>query len=216
MQTLFFWAFHTYSGILRFSTFIDVIKVALSVLSTGVVLIVTNLIIKYGTVYTKTPYLTTTLLIYVFVAICLLICWRIIIKTVFEYLSQHNRAIKKVFIYGTQSAGISIAKMLKSNMDSPYRPVGFISHATVKGEHSLLGLKVYPMDESLIFVLKAKDIQNVIVSPIVMQKINPLKDLAIFLENNINVLVTLTLPTFLKKMLKTSPQRKSVELSLLR
>ena len=190
IQTLFFWAFHTYSGILRFSTFIDIIKVALSVLSTGVVLIVTNLIIKYGTVYTRTPYLTTTLLIYVFVAICLLICWRIIIKTVFEYLSQHNRAAKKVFIYGTQSAGLSIAKMLKSNMDSPYRPMGFISHTTVKGEHSLLGLKVYPMDESLIFILKAKDIQNVIVSPIVMKKINPLKDLAIFLENNINVLVT--------------------------
>ena len=189
-QTLFFWAFHTYSGILRFSTFVDIIKVALSVLSTGVLLIGINLIIRYSTIYTSTPYLTTTLLIYVFVAICLLVSWRITIKTVFEYLSQHNKAIKKVFIYGTQSAGISIAKMLKSNMDSPYRPVGFISHATATEEHSLLGLKVYPMDESLIFTLKAKDIHNVIVSPMVMQKINPIKDLEIFLENNINILVT--------------------------
>ena len=189
-QTLFCWAFHTYSGILRFSTFIDIIKISLSVVSTGVLLIATNLIIRYGTVYTSTPYLTTTLLIYIFVATCLLVSWRIIIKTVFEYISQHNRSVKKVFIYGTQSAGLSIAKMLKSNMDSPYRPMGFISHATQKGEHSLLGLKVYPMDESLIFILKAKDIKDVIVSPIVMKKINPLKDLAIFLENNINVLVT--------------------------
>ena len=46
-QTLFFWAFHTYSGILRFSTFTDIIKVTASVLSTGVLLIATNLIIKY-------------------------------------------------------------------------------------------------------------------------------------------------------------------------
>lgn len=97
-QTLFFWAFHTYSGILRFSTFVDIIKVALSVLSTGVLLIGINLIIRYSTIYTSTPYLTTTLLIYVFVAICLLVSWRITIKTVFEYLSQHNKAIKKVFI----------------------------------------------------------------------------------------------------------------------
>ena len=31
LQALSFWAFHTYSGILRYSTFVDTIKVALSV-----------------------------------------------------------------------------------------------------------------------------------------------------------------------------------------
>ena len=44
IQTVFFWAFHTYSGILRYSTFVDTIKVSLAVIATGVVMIVANII----------------------------------------------------------------------------------------------------------------------------------------------------------------------------
>ena len=80
--------------------------------------------------------------------------------------------------------------MLKSNVNSPYRPVGFITRHEENLQHSLLGMKVYPVDDKLIFAMKAKNVNDVIVSPLVMQKINPLKDLEIFLENNINLLVT--------------------------
>ncbi len=187
-QTVFFWMFHTYSGILRYSTFTDTIKVTLSVLSTSILLIAINMVFKYA-LHTNTPFLTTSLIIYAFVATCLLFSWRVIIKTVFEYISQHHSTIKKVFIYGTQSAGLSIAKMLKSNVDSQYRPVGFITQ-NKKAEHSLLGMKVYPLDEKLMDILEDKGVKDVIVSPMVMKRINPLKDLSIFLENNINILVT--------------------------
>jgi FlaA1/EpsC-like NDP-sugar epimerase len=125
-----------------------------------------------------------------FVATCCLFGWRVIIKTVFEYLSFRAHRTKKVFIYGTQSAGLSIAKMLKSNADSPYNPVGFISLHEENLQHSLLGMKVYPVGDHLIFKMKEKGVNDVIISPLVMQKINPLKDLAIFLNNNINLLVT--------------------------
>ena len=80
--------------------------------------------------------------------------------------------------------------MLKSNADSPYRPMGFISRQEENLQHSLLGMKVYPVDDHLIFKMKEKGVNDVIISPLVMQKINPLKDLAIFLDNNINLLVT--------------------------
>ena len=78
----------------------------------------------------------------------------------------------------------------KSNADSPYRPMGFISRQEENLQHSLLGMKVYPVDDHLIFKMKEKGVNDVIISPLVMQKINPLKDLAIFLDNNINLLVT--------------------------
>ena len=48
VQVLAFWAFHTYSGILRYSTFIDTIKVLLSTLCTGLVLVVINGIFQYA------------------------------------------------------------------------------------------------------------------------------------------------------------------------
>ena len=188
VQVLFFWIFHTYSGILRYSTFVDTIKVSLAVVATGVVMIVAN-VITQNTLH-KIPFLNSLVVIYVFVAITLLFAWRVTIKTSFEYLSQQRMHSNKVFIYGIQSAGLSIAKMLQSNVDSPYRPVGFIADPDEKTNHNLLGLNVYVRDEKLIQIMRDKDVTGVIVSPLKMKTINPLKDLSIFINNNIRVMTT--------------------------
>jgi FlaA1/EpsC-like NDP-sugar epimerase len=187
VQTIFFWVFHTYSGILRYSTFVDVIKVSVSVLTTGVLLIFVNIIVKQAIL--QIPFLNTVLLIYIFVAITLLFAWRVIIKTVFEYISHQKQNVQKVLIYGTQSAGLSIAKMLQANMDSQYRPCGFITDYPEKYQHNLLGLQVYKRDEKLIQIMKEKEINNIIVSPLKMRSIN-MKDLGVFIENNIRILTT--------------------------
>ena len=188
IQTIFFWGFHTYSGILRYSTFVDTIKVSLAVLSTGAILIITNLLIAYA--LNKVLFLNTLIAIYVFVAITLLFGWRVTIKTVFEYISHNSKGVKKVLVYGTKSAGLSIAKMLQSNMESKYSPVGFISDSNDDTHHNLLGLNVYPINEELISMMKKKNIRSIIISPIKKKEIDPLKDLSIFIENNIQILTT--------------------------
>ena len=134
--------------------------------------------------------LNTVVIIYMFVAITMLFGWRVTIKTVFEYLSHQHTSSNKVFIYGTQSAGLSIAKMLQSNLDSPYRPVGFIADKGEKTTHNMLGLNVYLRDEKLIQTMHDKGVTGVIVSPLKMKSINPLKDLSIFINHNIRVLTT--------------------------
>lgn len=188
VQTIFFWIFHTYSGILRYSTFVDTIKVSLSVLSAGAILIALNIITQNTTHHI--PFLNTVLAIYIFVAITLLFGWRVTIKTCFEYLSHQRSDSNRVFIYGTQSAGLSIAKMLQSNMDSLYRPIGFIADINENTHHNLLGLNVYKRDDKLLQIMREKRVYSVIVSPLKMKHINPLRDLAIFLDNNIHVLTT--------------------------
>lgn len=188
-QCLFFWVFHTYSGILRYSTFVDTLKVIFSVGATGLLLIAINLVIKYALQHTA-PFLTSILLIYIFVGITLLFAWRVSIKTIFEYISHHSDSVQKVLIYGTKSAGLSIAKMLQSNMESHYRPVGFVADAKDNMHHNLLGLKVYPLNNDLIALMKKQKISNLIISPLKMKEINPLQDLSIFIENNIRILTT--------------------------
>ena len=188
IQTVFFWMFHTYSGILRYSTFVDTIKVSLAVIATGVVLIIANIITQ--NTLQKIPFLNSVLAIYIFVAISLLFGWRVTIKTTFEYLSQQRSNYNNVFIYGTQAAGLSIAKMLQANMESSYRPAGFIIDAEDKSPKSILGLNVYKRDSHLIQVMKEKGITGIIISPMKMKTINPLKDLSIFINNNIRILTT--------------------------
>lgn len=188
-QCLFFWVFHTYSGILRYSTFVDTLKVTFSVGATGVLLMIINLVIKYALHHTA-PFLTSILLIYIFAGITLLFAWRVSIKTIFEYISHHSAGVQKVLIYGTKSAGLSIAKMLQSNMESNYRPVGFVADSKDHMHHNLLGLKVYPLNNDLIGLMKSQNITNLIISPLKMKELNPMQDLSIFIENNIRILTT--------------------------
>ena len=187
-QALFFWIFHTYSGILRFSTFIDATKVVLAVACATSIPALLSALFKQ--IAHTVLFLNSILYIYLFVAIVLLVCWRVTVKLSFEYMSHHAPGIKPVMIYGTQSAGLAIAKMLSSNMDSKYRPVGFITDAADNVRHELLGLKVYVKDERLIRIMEAKEVQDIIVSPIKMKLITPSRDLAIFLDNNIRILTT--------------------------
>ncbi|MBQ7530479.1 MAG: polysaccharide biosynthesis protein [Paludibacteraceae bacterium] len=187
-QALAFWLFHTYSGILRFSTFVDATKVVFAVLCASLVPVIVNSVVRYVT--GTSLLLNSILYTYVFVGIVLLVTWRVTIKLSFEYMSHHGPGTRPVMIYGTQSAGLAIAKMLNSSMDSPYRPVGFLADAEDNVKHELLGLKVYVKDENIIRLLEAKEVQDIIVSPLKMKHITPAKDLAVFLDSDIRILTT--------------------------
>jgi len=186
-QTIFFVVLRTYAGILRFSTFMDTIRVAASSIFTVSILLIVNLVCRS---HDYSPFLNSLLILYMFVSIVALFAWRVSVKTAFEFLSHNAAGVQKVMIYGVQSTGLSLAKMLQSNMDSKYRPVGFITDDLSKVQHNLLGLRVYQLGDDVIRMMQRKNIQAVLVSPAKMQAINPLVDLAIFLDNGIRVLTT--------------------------
>ena len=188
VQLVAFWAFHTYSGILRYSTFTDMIKVLLANISTGFVLVAFNLIMQKTT--GCHPIFNTVVVIYVFIAFVLLFSLRVGVKSIGEYLQQFGNGSPRVMIYGTKYAGVSIAKMLRSAGNTPYRPVGFIADGKDPAGFDVAGLRVRPLNEKLFDWMQARKIQHVIVSPVKMREINPAKDLQIFIDHNIHILTT--------------------------
>ena len=188
VQLLCFWLFHTYSGILRYSTFIDTIKVLAANLSAGLILIIMNLIVD--ACVGKHPVMNTVVAIYIPLAFVLLFSLRVGVKTVSEFFSQQKQGSPQVLIYGTKEAGVAIAKMLRSSGNTPYHPVGFISDAQSQTNYYLAGLRVRPLNEKLFEWMKLRNIKHVIVSPIKMHEINPSKDLQIFINHNIHILTT--------------------------
>ena len=188
VQLIMFWLFHTYSGILRYSTFIDTIKVLLSNLCAGLVLLGINAVSHWTT--GTHPVLNTLIVIYMLVAFVMLFCLRVSVKTMGEYVSQYGQGSPRVLIYGTQAAGIAIAKMLRSAGNTPYRPVGFITDENKSFSFELVGMRVHKLDEKLFKWMELKGIKHVIVSPRKMRSINPAKDLQIFIDHNIHILTT--------------------------
>jgi len=188
LQMICFWVFHTYSGILRFSTFVDTLKALFAIIVTGLALLLFNLI--WYSIEGYKLFLNTALMMYVFVAFVLLFCLRVGVKTMYESLSQLISAGPKVLIYGTQAAGMAIAKMLLSSGNTPYHPIGFLTNDPKQQHYELMGLRVFQLNDSLFDWMENHHVQHIIISPLKLKEIDPAKDLTIFLDHNIKVLTT--------------------------
>lgn len=188
VQLLSFWAFHTYSGIIRYSTFIDMVKVLCANLTAGVCVLLFNLIMDWTT--GSHPILNTVVIIYALVAFIMLFTLRVGVKSLGEVMQQYGTGSPRVLIYGTKYAGVSIAKMLRSAGNTPYHPVGFITDSKDRYGFDLVGMQVRRLNDQLFDWMKARNIQHVIVSPLKMRELNPAKDLQIFIDHNIRILTT--------------------------
>ena len=187
VQVIFFWLFHTYSGIIRYSTFIDTVKILAASIGTGAVLLVINYVMAKSIGYH--PVLNTIVIMYELTSFTMLFILRVGVKTVSEQV-QRNSATPAVMIYGTQSAGVAIAKMLRSSENAPYRPIGFICDPNEKYGYDMAGLRIRPLNEKLFEWMEAHRVNHVIVSPLKMKAINPSTDLQIFIDHGIHILTT--------------------------
>jgi hypothetical protein len=109
MSWVGFRMFHTYSGIIRYSSFVDLTRVAWG----NLVALVLSLIVMYGLDFFQVEGLgilstTETCTMYV---IATLVMWgvRVIVKTLFDVAASDKRALK-VLIYGAMTGGVGLAK----------------------------------------------------------------------------------------------------------
>lgn len=192
IQLFCFYLFHTYSGIIRFSTFVDMLKVLFSLLLCTVIALIVNILIRYT--FHVQPFANTSFVLYFPLAFLFLFGFRVTVKTTYDTLIQHAGNQKNVMIYGTKASGQAIAKMLRSSANNVgYRPVAFITDGRDMKSFSIQGLRVYPMDDQLLEIMQKKNVRDVIISPVKMSEINPTTDLEFFLKNNIHIL---TVPNF--------------------
>jgi FlaA1/EpsC-like NDP-sugar epimerase len=186
LQIFFFWVFHTYSGVLRYSGYVDATKLLLAVsFNVGIISI-----LNYGVYLSTSKYMFyyTGLIIYAILPFLLLFILRLVVKTIYDFYTQNSGQITPVMIFGTKSAAIGIAKMLRSNQDNKYKLVGFIDDDKNASERVIMGVKVYKLDESTVKKIVVNKAKAIIVSPNKMNQINPNTDLDIFLNHKLSIL----------------------------
>ncbi len=188
LQIFFFWVFHTYSGVLRYSGYVDATKLLLAVSFNVGVLSLGNYFVS---IITSTYlFYYSGLIIYAILSFLLLFILRLVVKTIYDFYSQNTGHITPVMIFGTQSAAIGIAKMLRSNQDNKYKLVGFIDDDKNATERVIMGVKVYRLDEHTVRKVVINKAKAIIVSPNKMNQINPNTDLDIFLNHNLSILTS--------------------------
>ena len=156
--------FHTYSGFMRYASFVDLLRVAYgNLVNLGLALAVDMFLHTLPVrifVYFNT---TSIFLIFIF-ATLLMWALRVFVKTLYDVAFSNTRAMR-VLIYGAMTGGVGLAKMIKNQRPRRYVVKGFITHYQ-KARHShIMGEKVFTMDDDLSDIIKKRDIECVIVSP---------------------------------------------------
>lgn len=187
-NTISFITFRTFRGILRFSSFSDLLRV---IYALGFGYALTYLAVTaLKRIYPEFHLTNDTFIAIFLLNIFLMNFSRILVKEVYEAISGNGVKPVNVFIYGTKQAGISVAKALKGNNEFNYRVLGFISDEKHMIGKELLGVCIYAHDENLFRILETKDVKTIIVSPQKMEEIRNSNLLANFVDHNISLLTT--------------------------
>ena len=164
ISAITFKLFHTYSGIIRYSSFVDLMRVGYANALACVVMIALHYQINYLPANRFVHLRTVDILGTYAVATMLMWMLRVGVKYLYDY-SFRDKDLMPVFIYGVKEGGIGIAKSIRSDESGRFLLRGFISHLPDFQSHLLMGVKVYEVDEKLREALEKKNIKAVLVSP---------------------------------------------------
>lgn len=147
VNLMFFKMFKTYSGVLRYSSFVDIMRIFVALSSAYVVLLVLR-VATQGIGGAGLPPCSVLVMAYI-VNFGLMAVSRMVVKLLFDTLNFDERHSKNVFIYGAKEAGVNIAKSMRVNLRNHYRLRGFIADEPALIGKVLMGVKVYANDREL-------------------------------------------------------------------
>ena len=156
--------FHTYSGFMRYSSFVDLMRVVYG----NLVSLVLVLIADYGMDMLPGDWFvhfnTTSIFLCFIIATLLMWALRVFVKTLYDVAFSNTRAVR-VLIYGAMQGGVGLAKNIQSQRPRKFLVKGFITHYKNTKHQQIMGERVYSVEEDLAEIIKKNDIEGVLVSP---------------------------------------------------
>ena len=156
--------FRTYSGVLRYSSFVDLMKLTYANGLSLVIVLLVSLVLRkldVSMLVALEPLLTLVVFL-----LSTLLMWglRVSVKFLFDATNTDSQA-KRALIYGALTGGVGLAKNIRTQRSPEFDIRGFISHEHRIKNMKLLGVPVYTLDDDLEAVIKKLRIQALLVSP---------------------------------------------------
>ena len=156
--------FHTYSGFMRYSSFVDLMRVVYgNLVNLGLVLLA-----QYGMDFLPRElfvhFNTTSICLIYILATLLMWALRVFVKTLYDVAFSNTRAVR-VLIYGAMQGGVGLAKNIQAQRPRRFVVKGFITHYKKTKHQQILGEKVYSVSDNLAEVIQKNDIEGVLVAP---------------------------------------------------
>ena len=157
---------HTYSGVIRYSSFVDLQRVAFAnLIGLALCLLVHVYMQNQGIVFLD----YIDLLVIFMMATLMMWTLRIVVKFIYD-MGYNSKRAKRVFIYGTRNGGVSLAKSLRNAEKSRYILAGFVSEDPKYVDKRLMGVRVVKNDVSLVDEMKMRGATVLLISPLYSEK----------------------------------------------
>ena len=173
LKTLFMYAiptffgakmFHTYSGIVRYSSFVDLTRVFYAnAVSLCIAYLMHYMVLYYpGKEFYHLPF-RHIILMYI---IATLFMWglRVLVKTLYEVTTLDSRAIR-VLIYGAMETGAALAKGIRTQSPARFNVKGFIAAEPNSNHSRIMGLRVFNATDDIAQIIKRYRIEAILVAP---------------------------------------------------
>ena len=180
-----FRAFHTYSGVMRYTSFADIHRVAFANLIGVSLIAFLRQFFNFDQWFV--PIRMRELALTFVLATVIMWSVRMIVKYMYEYYKTDQDA-RGVFIYGVKTGGLSIARALSSPNNTTFKLKGFISDADDMIGKRLMGVKVYENNKKIIRQMELENANTLFVSPLKQEEFvkNP-EMVDLLIENGIAI-----------------------------
>ncbi|MDE6316916.1 MAG: polysaccharide biosynthesis protein [Muribaculaceae bacterium] len=179
--------FRTYTGVFRYSSFVDLQRVSCAVLVGIALSFILRALLSHSSFFVNVR--ISNLLLWSVMALLLMWSMRVFVKYLHDS-SFANKNAEKVFIYGVKEGGVAIAKSLSSQNSVRYTLSGFICDDPDMFGHTLMGVTVYPNDNDLVDLMKRKGATRLLVSPLLTEQLRENKRMtAALIEDNIKIFI---------------------------
>lgn len=155
--------FHTYSGVMRYTSFADIHRIAFANFIGGFAIAFMRQVFKYDIYFVQIRIRELAMTFVLATAVMWTV--RMIVKYMYEFYKRDQDA-RGVFIYGVKTGGVSIARSLLNDTDMSYKLKGFVSDASDIVGKMLMGVKVYRNDRNLLKIMEKEKADTFFVSPL--------------------------------------------------
>lgn len=184
----FFFAFRTYAGIIRHSSFIDALKLLAATFATFLALVTLNY--THFIITGNKIFLFPVLLIHFIISFVLLFLFRVGVKFVYEKYIEYGNLEKeqRVVIFGKDSNAVAVANSLNLEQPRKYRVVAFVDNNISQEARQLLGLPIVNYVQNISAILDDFNAQALIITDRKLSKKQQISIVDDCLDNGFKVL----------------------------
>ena len=163
-----FRVFKTYSGIIRYSSFVDLSRVGYAMALSCVIAEVMHYVV-YGWNLNFVRLQGRQIFLMYVVATITMWAMRVLVKSVYDVMFSSDKG-QRALVYGAGGDGVGLAKSIRNEKLARFRLKGFLTDDAQLDGRILLGVKVHAVTAGVTGLLRAMHVQAVLVSPLMKER----------------------------------------------